>query len=100
MFLLRSKKRFRRDYRKWFLLVKRNFTRDYLLSGGVEAEQSVSREKDGRRGIWEKRFWEHTIRDEADYVNHVKYIHFNPVKREYVKAAEEWPYLTYRKFRW
>lgn len=41
------------------------------------------------RGIWQRRFWEHTIRNEKDFANHVDYIHYNPVKHGYVKSVTD-----------
>jgi putative transposase len=49
------------------------------------------------RGIWQKRFWEHTIRDEEDYRNHMDYVHFNPVKHGLAAHPASWPYSTFRK---
>ena len=48
----------------------------------------------GERGIWQRRYWEHLIRDEDDYQKHVDYIHYNPVKHHYVKSPIDWPYST------
>jgi putative transposase len=50
------------------------------------------------RGIWQRRFWEHTIRDEADYAAHVDYVHYNPVKHGLVKTVAEWPYSTFHHY--
>ncbi len=50
------------------------------------------------RGIWQRRFWEHTIRNDHDYAAHVDYIHFNPVKHGWVKAAKDWPYSSFHRF--
>lgn len=44
--------------------------------------------------LWQHRFWEHLIRDEQDYLNHIEYIHNNPVKHGYVTEAIEWPYSS------
>ncbi len=49
----------------------------------------------GERGIWQRRFWEHVIRDDADYARHLDYVHFNPVKHGYVTAVAQWPYSTF-----
>ena len=49
----------------------------------------------GEVGLWQPRFWEHHIRDEADYAAHVEYCWFNPVKHGYVECAEDWPYSSY-----
>ena len=48
------------------------------------------------QGIWQRRFWEHAIRDEADFAAHLDYIHINPVKHGLVTAARDWPYSTFQ----
>ena len=58
---------------------------------------SDSRQARGERGIWQRRFWEHTIRDEHDYRAHVDYIHFNPVKHRLATSAAAWPYSTFHR---
>jgi REP-associated tyrosine transposase len=50
----------------------------------------------GERGIWQRRFWEHAIRGDADYAADVDYVHFNPVKHGLVAAPAEWPYSTFK----
>ena len=50
------------------------------------------------RGIWQRRYWEHLIRDEADLAAHVDYIHFNPVKHGHVNRVADWPYSTFHRF--
>jgi len=52
----------------------------------------------GERGIWQRRYWEHTLRDESDFERHCDYIHFNPVKNGYVRAAHEWPHSSLHRF--
>jgi putative transposase len=47
---------------------------------------------------WQRRFWEHAIRDDADFERHVDYIHFNPVKHGYVKGVSAWPYSSFHRF--
>jgi putative transposase len=61
--------------------------------------RSASRTSKGERGIWQRRFWEHLIRDENDYAAHVDYIHYNPVKHGYVKAAAQWPHSSFHAYR-
>ena len=51
----------------------------------------------GERGIWQRRYWEHTIRDERDYASHMDYTHFNPVKHGYVSHPADWPYSSFRR---
>ena len=59
---------------------------------------SPSRISKGERGLWQRRFWEHQIRDERDFARHVDYIHYNPVKHGYVKQANQWPYSSIHRF--
>lgn len=49
----------------------------------------------GERAIWQRRYWEHTIRDERDYAAHMDYIHFNPVKHGHVARVADWPYSSF-----
>ena len=51
----------------------------------------------GERGIWQRRYWEHLIRDEADYQAHMDYLHFNPIKHQYVTRVADWPYSTFHR---
>ncbi|MDH4558566.1 transposase [Pseudomonas sp. BN417] len=52
----------------------------------------------GEANIWQRRFWEHLIRDERDYAAHVDYIHFNPVKHGLVGAVRDWPLSSFHRF--
>ncbi len=47
---------------------------------------------------WQARFWEHTIRDEADLQAHIDYVHFNPVKHGWVARATDWPWSTFHRY--
>ncbi len=58
---------------------------------------SEVRARRGERGIWQRRYWEHTIRDERDYAVHMNYTHFNPVKHGYVSHPADWPYSSFRR---
>lgn len=49
----------------------------------------------GERGIWQRRFWEHAIRDDDDYARHLDYVHFNPVKHGHATSVAQWPYSTF-----
>jgi putative transposase len=60
--------------------------------------RSASRIAKGERGLWQRRFWEHALRDEADYRRHVDYIHYNPVKHGHVQRVMDWPYSSFRRF--
>lgn len=60
--------------------------------------RSKSRLSKGERGIWQRRFWEHAIRDEADYQRHIDYIHYNPVKHGHVQRVPDWPFSSFHQF--
>ncbi len=51
----------------------------------------------GERGIWQSRFWEHTLRDQTDMESHIDYIHYNPVKHGYVDNVVDWPYSSFHR---
>ena len=48
--------------------------------------------------LWQPRYWEHVIRDETDYRQHVEYIHYNPVKHGYVRQPCDWPHSSFRRY--
>ena len=48
--------------------------------------------------LWQRRFWEHVIRDETDYRTHMDYLHFNPVKHGMVKYVRDWPFSTFHRY--
>ena len=58
---------------------------------------SSSREARGERGIWQRRSWEHLIRDERDLRTHIDYCWFNPVKHGHVAKVEDWPFSTFHR---
>ena len=49
----------------------------------------------GERGIWQRRYWEHTIKNDADYAAHMHYVHINPLKHGLVKRVADWPYSSF-----
>ena len=73
-------------------LIKRVVSRDAGDLVAVPRSRSLHRRSE--RGFWQRRFWEHRIRDDADRQHHVDYVHFNPVKHRLVANACEWPYST------
>lgn len=82
---------------RWSFL-KSLFTRQYREAGGVEGKVNLSREKRREAGIWQRRFWEHMIRDDADYQNHLNYIHYNPVRHGLVKRVKDWKWSSFHRF--
>ena len=75
-------------------LIKTAFSRSLVNDESI----SITRQRKGERGIWQRRYWEHVIRDEADWRRHVDYIHYNPVKHGYVERAFDWPHSTFCQF--
>jgi putative transposase len=78
--------------------IKEEFTRTYLAAGGRELPQSESRMRQGQRGIWQKRFWEHTCRDEEDLKRCLDYVHYNPKKHGLVTSLADWPWSSFHRF--
>jgi putative transposase len=63
----------------------------------ADERRSTVRLARGERGIWQRRFWEHLIRDEADYARHVEYCYINPVKHGLVARVADWPYSSFHR---
>lgn len=59
---------------------------------------SNSKNKKREKGIWQRRYWEHTIRDENDLYRHLDYIHYNPIKHGFVTKAIDYPYSSFENF--
>jgi putative transposase len=86
------------DYSTRWRKIKEDFTRAYAETGGHPAGVSPAQHRKGLRGVWQQRFWEHTIRDEEDFGRHLDYIHYNPVKHEYVRCAHEWRWSSFERW--
>ena len=71
-------------------LIKTGFSRRIACGERI----SASRAAKGERGIWKRRYREHTIRDERDFARHVDYVHINPVKHRLVTRVRDWPHLS------
>ncbi|MHB1221983.1 MAG: REP-associated tyrosine transposase [Gammaproteobacteria bacterium] len=82
------------NYSLRWSLIKGSFSRKIESIEKV----SLSRKKKRERGIWQRRFWEHLIRDDNDYEKHVNYIHYNPVKHGYVKSPVDWRYSSIHRY--
>jgi putative transposase len=70
----------------------------HFSSGLIDTGAELKRRPNGGLALWQRRFWEHTIRDESDFSRHVDYIHFNPVKHGLVSRACDWPYSSFRRY--
>jgi putative transposase len=82
------------DFSTRWSLIKAGFSRQL-----PEGEKwNPGRTSKGERGIWQRRFWEHHIRDETDLERHVAYIHYNPVKHGYVRNPADWLYSSIHRY--
>jgi len=82
------------DYKTRWTLIKAGFSRGIPIG----ERRSLSRIKRGERGIWQRRYWEHLIRDDRDYRQHVDYIHWNPVKHGWVDCVRNWPHSSFHAY--
>ncbi len=86
------------DYSGRWKQVKDHFTEAWIESGGREMPVTRSQRGRGHRGIWQRRFWEHVVRDEKDLERCVDYLHFNPVKHGYASRPGDWEWSSFRRF--
>ncbi|MFP5344870.1 MAG: REP-associated tyrosine transposase [Gammaproteobacteria bacterium] len=84
------------DYALRWSLIKRYVSQDtrFLLA----VPSAASHQKRRELGLWQRRFWEHQIRDERDFEKHADYIHWNPVKHGHAGCSRDWPYSSFRRF--
>ena len=82
------------DFSTRWALIKAGFSRR------IERGEPIgpSRLAKGERGLWQRRFWEHQIRDEADMRRHIDYVHFNPVKHGHTARAADWPFSSIHRW--
>jgi putative transposase len=84
------------DYSTRWRLIKSNFSRNWHVNR--ERSINISRQKKGEADVWQRRFWEHLIRNESDLTRHVEYIHFNPVKHGLSVSPADWKYSSFMKY--
>lgn len=77
------------DFSTRWRLIKSSFSRERVSPGHRPS---------GGRTVWQRRFWEHTLRDERDFRRHLDYIHFNPVKHGLVRRTGDWPYSSFHRW--
>jgi putative transposase len=82
-----------RDFAMRWRLIKSTFSRNLAAGEPVSASRAAKRE----RGIWQRRYWEHTIRDEDDFGRHIDYVHINPVKHGLVTRVGDWPHSSFHR---
>lgn len=73
--------------------IKRRFTTAVTKTGAP-----VARHDNGEHALWQRRFWEHTIRDDRDVERHADYVHYNPVKHGLVSRVSEWPFSSFHRY--
>jgi putative transposase len=81
------------DFSTRWRLIKNRFARALPKRERLSAVRAARNE----RGIWQRRFWEHLIRDEADYTRHVEYCYINPFKHRLVTRVQDWPYSSFHR---
>jgi len=81
------------DYASRLSLLKTGFSR-----GLPPAKRSRSKIRKREKGIWQRRYWEHAIRNDVDLERHVDYIHYNPVKHGLVTRVADWPYSSFHRY--
>ncbi|MFE1747914.1 transposase [Coleofasciculus sp. H7-2] len=84
------------DFSTRWRLIKSYFSRN--CEPQYHQKVSLSRQSKKEQSIWQRRFWEHQIRDEEDFAKHIDYIHYNPVKHGLVKAPKDWEYSSFHRY--
>ena len=86
------------DYSRRLGKIKKAFTKAFLQAGGAAASVTHGESVKRYRGIWQPRFWEHTIRDARDHKMHLDYIHANPVKHGVVTRVQDWAWSSFHRY--
>lgn len=86
------------DYSTRWNIIKTQFTRQAKPHYHNANWMTPSKTKHRESSLWQRRFWEHAIRDDTDYAHHIDYIHYNPVKHGWVKHPRDWPFSTYHRY--
>jgi putative transposase len=81
------------DFALRWRLIKSHFSKTIRPIG----VPSLSRRKRGEREVWQRRFWEHAIRDENDLHRHIEYCYINPVKHGHVRRVGDWPFSSFHR---
>lgn len=82
------------DFSMRWSRIKSGFSRHFAAAPA----RSMSKRQKREKGLWQRRFWEHQIRDEGDLARHVDYIHYNPVKHGLVCRVVDWPYSSFHRY--
>jgi len=84
------------DYARRWSLIKRHASQQTRHLTAMPETPAMQKRRD--LGLWQRRFWEHQIRDVRDFEKHVDYIHANPVKHGYVTRTRDWPYSSFQHY--
>ena len=82
------------DFATRWRLIKFHFSHAFPAT----ERRNAARTTKGERGIWQRRYWEHCLRNDADYRHHIDYVHINPVKHGLVAAVRDWPHSSFHHF--
>lgn len=85
------------DYATRWKIIKARFSRRFLQAGGAAGPISISKAQKGEVGVWQRRYWEHMIRDQEDLSLHIDYTYYNPVKHGLVQEVNAWPWSTFHR---
>lgn len=86
------------DFSTRWRLIKSEVTRQGATQLQLQADRNESRQKRRESNLWQRRFWEHCIRDETDFIRHVDYIHYNPIKHGLCQRAADWQYSSFHRY--
>lgn len=86
------------DFSTRWMMIKREVSLRCRDAYHCDDWMNASKQKHRESTIWQRRFWEHQIRNDADFARHMDYIHFNPVKHGHVANAAAWPYSTFHRY--
>ena len=83
-----------RDFSTRWRLLKSHFSRALARTGDAARGRRA-----GERGVWQRRYWEHLVRDQEDWANHLRYIHDNPVRHGLAHSRDTWPYSSWARWK-
>jgi putative transposase len=86
------------DYSGRWQQIKTEFTKRWRRGGGNDRRVTASQARHGRRGVWQRRFWEHIVETEEELERICDYIHYNPVKHRYVARPMDWEWSSFQNF--
>ncbi|MES2352898.1 MAG: transposase [Pseudomonadota bacterium] len=86
------------DFSTRWMMIKRRVSLAWHANYYRTELMNESKRKHRESTLWQRRFWEHQLRDDDDFIRHVDYIHFNPVKHGYAKRVADWRYSTFHRY--